>query len=155
MSKFLSTLAVAGLLVSSTAVFADTATEGTATEATEAVETETMAIVVDADLAKKGAKVFKKCKACHKVGDKAKNATGPVLNGVFGRPVASFEGFKYSKNMKALGETGAVWDEANLIEFLTKPKNMVKKTKMSFAGLKKEKDRKAIIEFLKSVSVAE
>ncbi len=151
MSKFLSTLAVAGLLASTTAVFADTATEGTTADA---AATETMAIVVDADLAKKGKKVFKKCKACHKVGDKAKNAVGPVLNGVYGRTPGTFEGFKYSKNMKALGETLAAWDEEHLNTFLTKPKNMVKKTKMSFAGLKKEKDRKAVIEYLKSLSVS-
>ena len=45
----------------------------------------------DAD---KGAKVFKNmCAICHAMGA---NGTGPKLQGVVGRPVASAEGFSYS-----------------------------------------------------------
>ena len=54
--------------------------------------------------------------------------------------------------MVAFGADGGKWTSENLEEFLTKPKKFVKKTKMSFSGLKKEKDRKAIVEFLKTVS---
>ena len=43
-----------------------------------------------------------------------------------------------------------VWDEANMTAFLTKPKDFVNKTKMSFAGLKKEDDIRAVTEYLKS-----
>ena len=43
-----------------------------------------------------GEKVFKKCMACHKVGEAAKNSVGPVLNGVIGRPAGTAEGYSYS-----------------------------------------------------------
>lgn len=107
-------------------------------------------VALDPALLKKGEKVFKKCKACHQVGDKAKNKTGPILNGIVGAPIGAVEGFKYSKAMKALGEEGAIWDDENLTAFLTKPKKFLKKTKMSFAGLKKETDIEAVTEYLKS-----
>lgn len=93
-----------------------------------------------------GAKVFKKCKACHKVG---KNGIGPDLSGIVGR-AAGAQKFKYSKAMKAKADEGLVWTEENLDAFLKKPKKFIKKTKMAFAGLKKEGDRKAVIEYLKA-----
>ncbi|WP_424943286.1 c-type cytochrome [Aliiroseovarius crassostreae] len=111
-----------------------------------------VAVTFDADLAEKGAKVFKKCKACHKVGEGAKNGTGPILNGIWGRQAAMVEGFKYSKPMKALGETGAVWNEETLSAYLANPRKYLKGTKMSFAGLKKDADVAAILEFLKANS---
>lgn len=99
-----------------------------------------------------GAKVFKKCAACHTVGDGAKHKIGPQLNDVFGRIAGSFKDYKYSKAMRTAGENGLVWDEATIAELLTKPKALVKGTKMSFAGLKKEVDRANIIAFLKTFS---
>ncbi|SEK17979.1 c-type cytochrome [Pacificibacter marinus] len=106
----------------------------------------------DADLAAKGEKVFKKCKACHQVGEDAKNKTGPILNGVIGAPIAHVDGFKYSKDFLAAKEQGRMWDEALLAEFLAKPKAVFKRTKMSFAGLKKDSEIASVIEYLKSVS---
>jgi len=103
-----------------------------------------------AELIAAGAKVFKKCAACHKVGDGAKNASGPQLNALFGRTMGSVEGFKYSKVFLAAMEEGRVWDEASLAEFLTKPKSYMKGTKMAFSGLKKESDLEAISAYLKS-----
>ena len=102
--------------------------------------------VADVDL-KKGKKVFRKCKACHAVGEKAKNKVGPKLNGVVGRAAGTVEGYKYSKAMKASGLT---WDEPTLDKFLTKPKKQVKGTKMIFGGLKKEKQRANLIGYLKT-----
>lgn len=97
-----------------------------------------------------GEKVFKKCAACHKVGDGAKNASGPQLNGLIGRTMGSVEGFKYSKIFLEAMAEGRVWDEAALTEFLAKPKTFMKGTKMSFSGLKKEADLAAVTEYLKS-----
>jgi cytochrome c len=97
-----------------------------------------------------GAKVFKKCKACHMVGDKAKNRVGPVLNGIVGTEIASVEGYKYSKAFKAKKEEGLVWTAEVLDEYLTKPKAYIKGTKMGFAGLKKEKQRADVIAYLSS-----
>jgi cytochrome c2 len=103
---------------------------------------------VDADLAAAGEKVFKKCAACHKVGDGAKNASGPMLNGVVGRAVAAAEGFKYSPAMTEAGAGGMVWDAATIDAYLADPKGFIPKNKMSFAGLKKPEDRAAVIAYL-------
>ncbi|MCT4656840.1 MAG: cytochrome c family protein [Cohaesibacter sp.] len=106
--------------------------------------------------AAKGEKVFKKCKACHQVGEKAKNKVGPILNNIVDREIATVEGFKYSKAFKAKKEEGGfVWNEENLHGYLTKPKKFIPKNKMAFAGLKKEKDRNNVIAYLKTFSAAE
>ena len=93
-----------------------------------------------------GEKGFGKCKACHKL-DGA-DATGPHLNGVVGRAVASVAGFGYSDGMKA---HGGDWTPEALQEFLTDPKGVVPGTKMAFAGLKKPEDRADLIAYLATV----
>ena len=99
--------------------------------------------------AAQGAKVFKKCKACHVV-DSATNKLGPSLQGVVNRQAGTVAGYKYSSAMSGFGATGAVWDAATLDAFLTKPKSLVKGTKMSFPGLKKQSDRDNVIAYLLS-----
>ena len=98
--------------------------------------------------AHKGEKVFKKCAACHMIGPDAKNKVGPELNGIVGRKVASIDDFKYSPAMKEFGDGDKVWDAETLSTYLTKPKDVVPKTKMAFAGLKKDHDRENIIAYL-------
>ena len=95
----------------------------------------------------KGKKVFNKCKACHYV-DKEKNKVGPHLKGVVGRKVAGVEGYKYSKAMKEFSEKVEVWDEETLKKYLKKPKDLVPKTKMTFAGLKKDEDIENVIHLM-------
>lgn len=118
--------------------------------------------------AKKGKKVFNKCKSCHAVGPGAKKKVGPPLNNIIGAKFAHYEGFKFSKVVKAMSEAGAVWDEEMLDAMITKPKKFYKdkakelkldcsklkkcKSKMVFSGLKKEKDRKNLIAYLKTFS---
>jgi len=102
----------------------------------------------DPALIEAGAAVFKKCQACHKVGAGAKNATGPVLNGVVGRVAGSAEGFRYSKPMQAAGEGGLVWTADALTAFLANPKGYMAGTKMSFTGLKTPEDIAAVIAYL-------
>ncbi|MCT4610429.1 MAG: c-type cytochrome [Pelagimonas sp.] len=93
---------------------------------------------------KKGKKVFKKCKACHTVKE-GKNKTGPSLYGIVGASAGGVEKFKYSKS---LSESGLVWDVETLTAFLTDPKGTVPGNKMSFKGLKKEKDIVDLIAYL-------
>lgn len=109
----------------------------------------------DQDMVAAGEKVFKKCKACHAVGEGAKNKVGPQLNDLFGRVPGTIEGYKYSKAMVAFGEDGKAWEDELLATYLAGPKKLVKGTKMSMAGLKKEKDIANIIEYLKTFDVDE
>jgi cytochrome c2 len=104
------------------------------------------------DDADAGKKVFKKCAACHAVGDGAKHKVGPELNELFGRTAGGAEGYKYSKAMSEAGEGGLVWDDASVAEFLAKPKAMIKGTKMAFAGLKKDDDIANVLAYLKTFS---
>lgn len=103
-------------------------------------------LMASADIGK-GAKVFKKCGACHKVEDGV-NSTGPSLYGVVGRPIASAAGFGYSAPMAA---HGGDWTAEALDEFLTKPSDFVSGTSMSFSGLKKQGDRVNLIAYLDSL----
>ena len=102
-------------------------------------------ITGDADA---GEKVFRKCKACHAVGDGAENKIGPVLNGIVDRPIASVEGFEYSDVLVSLADEGRTWTPEELAAFLEKPRSYAKGTKMSFAGLRKEDDRMNVIAYL-------
>ena len=95
--------------------------------------------------AAEGAKIFKKCAACHSITEGGANKIGPALWGVLGRPAASVPGYKYSKAMAAHGKN---WSFEEMNGFLTKPKDWIKGTKMSFAGLKKAEDRAAVILYM-------
>lgn len=97
---------------------------------------------------KKANKTFKKCIACHQVGPDAENTIGPNLNDLNGRVIGSVEGFKYSKAFKKLASEGRVWDQATLDGFLKKPKKYFKGTAMGFGGLRKDEERKNIVEWL-------
>lgn len=98
--------------------------------------------------AKAGKKVFKKCKACHEAA-REKNKVGPHLVNVMDRPIASIDGFKYSKAMAALDGS---WTVEEMTAFLTKPRKYVKGTKMSFAGLRKAEDIENLIAYLRDPS---
>ena len=109
-------------------------------------------VALDPALVEKGAKVFRKCKACHQIGENAKNRVGPVLTGIVGAPAGAVDGFKYSSAlMDAAGEE-LVWDHEALSGFLTKPRAFMKGTKMSFGGLRKQADIDALIAYLQSES---
>lgn len=105
-----------------------------------------------ASLADKGEKVFKKCKACHAVGENAANKVGPELNNLFGRTAGGADGYNYDKAMTEAGQGGLIWTPETFAEFIKDPKGVVKGTKMGFPGLKKEKDVEAITAYLMTFS---
>jgi len=93
-----------------------------------------------------GEKVFAQCRACHQVGPTAKNAVGPVLNGLFGRPAGSVEGYNYSAANK---NSGITWDEATFREYIKDPKAKIPGTKMIYTGLKDEQRVTDLVAYLK------
>jgi cytochrome c len=92
-----------------------------------------------------GEKVFVVCKACHQTGDRAKNAVGPVLNGLFGRKAGSVEGYVYSDANK---NSGIIWDEATFATYIKDPKAKIPGTKMVLPGIKDEQRIKDLIAYL-------
>ena len=96
-----------------------------------------------------GKKVFRKCNVCHTLEEGCKRKIGPNLFGIMGRASGTVEGFKYSK---AMLKSGLTWDDATLDKYLTKPKKLVPKTKMRFAGLKKKSQREDLIAYLKKTT---
>ena len=92
-----------------------------------------------------GEKIFKKCAACHSINKGGKNKIGPGLYNVVGRAFGGVGNYKYSK---ALTSYGKEWTFEELNGFLLKPASYIKGTKMSYAGLRKEKDRASVIKYL-------
>jgi cytochrome c len=93
-----------------------------------------------------GKSIWNKCRACHQIGENAKNMVGPELNGLFGRKAGSAPGFNYSEANKGSGIT---WDEATFREYIKNPKGKIPNTKMVFAGLSDDQDIDDLIAYLK------
>jgi cytochrome c len=93
-----------------------------------------------------GEKVFLKCRACHQIGEGAKNAVGPVLNGIVGRKAGTYADYTYTDANK---NSGITWDEATLKEYLKNPRAKIPGTKMIFPGLTKDDDIANVIVYLK------
>ena len=120
---------------------AEEASEGAAAEGPPFAE-----VLAAADIGA-GEKVFAKCKACHKVD--GTDGTGPHLNGVVNRAIASIGGFGYSETLA--GMAADAWTVDRMNAFLTSPKGYAPGTKMSFAGLGKVEDRANVIAYLASL----
>ncbi len=93
-----------------------------------------------------GEKVFLQCKACHQLGEKAKNGVGPVLNGVIGHKAGMAEGYNYSAANK---NSGITWDDATFREYIENPKAKIPGTKMVFNGVKNPKQIEDLLAYLK------
>lgn len=92
-----------------------------------------------------GAKVFKKCAACHSINKDGKNKIGPKLYNVVGRATGTTSDYKYSKALISYNKT---WTFEELNSFLIKPAKWIKGNKMGFPGLKNDKDRASVILYL-------
>lgn len=93
-----------------------------------------------------GEKSWNKCRACHQVGETARNGVGPHLNGLFGRTAGTVEGYSYSAANK---NSGITWDEAVFAEYIKDPRAKIPGTKMVFAGIKNEQEIKDLTAYLK------
>jgi cytochrome c len=71
---------------------------------------------------------------------------------VIDRPVGAHGGFTYSDGMKA--RSAEKWSYEALNAFIMDPKTATPKTKMVFAGVKKDQARADIIAYLASLSDA-
>ena len=96
-------------------------------------------------------KSFRKCVSCHTIEEGGRNKVGPNLWNIMNRGTAKNEDYKYSKKFRAWAEENPVWTPELMDQWLTKSRNMVKGTKMSFRE-KKEKKRAATIVYLQSMA---
>jgi len=123
--------------------------ESTATS-TPTSQPETASIVQTASALspiERGAKLYKRCKACHTLEDGGKHKVGPNLWAVYGAKAGSKEGFNYSKVMAA---SDIVWDDTTLDAYIKKPSEFMKGNRMSFVGIKKQEDRDALLIYMKA-----
>lgn len=102
-----------------------------------------------AELVARGERVSSQCASCHTFDAGGPNRIGPNLHEAFGRAPGAGAGFDYSEGMRGHGGS---WDYLALNEFLRSPARAVPGTKMSFAGLRSDQDRVAMIAYLRSLS---
>ncbi len=126
--------------------------EGGSSAAPAAVDPETAKILASlpapyntADL-ENGQRKFALCRSCHTITEGGANMTGPNLHGVFGRKAGTHEKFRYSQ---AVQNAGFVWDAEHLDKWLQDPRGFLPGNRMSFLGVKDEKDRIDLIAYLK------
>jgi cytochrome c len=103
--------------------------------------------IAQAQDAAAGERLFLQCRTCHQIGETAKNAVGPQLNGVFeGRKKGSAEGYSYSASYQAIKDQE--WTVDNFTTYIKDPRAVTPGTKMVYAGLKDETQIKNLIAFL-------
>ena len=117
----------------------------TSSQPAETIEKIDVAAVMSQGDIASGEKIFKKCAACHSINKGGKNKIGPALYNIVGRKVGGLKDYKYSKTLASYEKD---WTFEELNGFLEKPASYLKGTKMSYAGLRKEKDRASIIKYL-------
>jgi len=97
----------------------------------------------------KGAEVFKKCTSCHTIDKGGPNRVGPNLYSVVGAEKGKGRDYSFSS---AMASKGGNWTYDDLNVYLYSPRDFVPGTKMSFAGVKDDNDRAALIAYLRMQS---
>jgi cytochrome c len=93
-----------------------------------------------------GQAVFAQCAACHSVD--GSNGTGPSLQGVVGRKAGSFQGFRFSRAMRA---AGFAWDAKSLDAYIADPQKALPGNVMPYSGLTDEKQRADLVAYLQTL----
>ena len=88
---------------------------------------------------------FRKCIACHAIGEGAGNKIGPLLNGIDGRKCGSVGGYNYSAANRSCAIT---WNEADFVTYIKDPKLKIPGTKKLFSGIKDDIEAKNLWAFL-------
>ena len=96
-----------------------------------------------------GERVFAQCRACHQVGETARNLVGPQLNGLFGRTAGSVAGFNYSPAFKTPEVSSKVWSPENFTTYIRNPRAVTPNTRMVFAGIRSDTQIADLISYLK------
>ena len=125
----------------------DAPVEPAEAEAADASEGGAVVIAGFTGDADNGQRVFTQCRTCHQV-QPGRNMVGPSLYGIIGREAGSVEGFRYSD---ANANSGIVWTEEIMYEYLENPARYIPGTIMAFPGLRREQDRVDVIAYLKSI----
>ena len=93
-----------------------------------------------------GEKVFKrKCSPCHEIGEGAGTKVGPELNGLFGRPTGSVEGYDYTD---ANRNSGIVWSVETFSAYIRAPRQVIPGTAMNFVGLRSDKEVDDLVAYI-------
>ena len=104
--------------------------------------------------ATRGEELFSQCSGCHQLGPGARHGIGPHLNGLFGRPAAGADDFRYSNAFERAGSKGLEWHIDTLDTFIEKPRAIVPGTRMSFRGFDDPQDRADVLAYLRGFSAS-
>lgn len=123
-----------------------------AVEVAEVEEVVPLGVLLASASAEDGAKVVRKCASCHNFEAGSANKTGPMLYNTIGMQIATHEDFAYSDVLVEYGAEGRTWTYEAMDEFLESPKGFAPGTKMTFAGLRSEKERADLLAYMQTLS---
>ena len=97
-----------------------------------------------------GETVFKtRCALCHTVTPDGMNSfTGPNVFKIFGRKAGTHPGFPFSDGLK---NSGIVWDEAKMKEYLAAPNTVIQGGKMAFVGPTDPTEMQDVVAYMASL----
>ena len=124
----------------------------TAEDAAEDSEDDPATVLAGIGDAENGKTLFRQCSGCHEIGAGAENGVGPHLNLLFGRKAASIDGYRYSDSLMRAATNGLEWHADTLSDYIADPRTFASGTRMSYAGMKDDADRRDLLAFLRIYS---
>lgn len=96
--------------------------------------------------ASRGAQVYRACAVCHSLDQGDHSRAGPSLHGVFGRPIASAEGYTFSDALRAMD---IIWTPQTVAELFTHgPDAYTPGSRMPDQRVTDPADRQALVEYI-------